>query len=63
MPTLLSPIEAHESNIGQIFSDNYSFEIPPYQRPYAWEEDQAREILSDLLNAMDNAAASGNIYG
>jgi Protein of unknown function DUF262/Protein of unknown function (DUF1524) len=62
MPALLSPIEAHESNIGQIFSDSYSFEIPPYQRPYAWEEDQARELLSDLLNAMDNTAASGSIY-
>jgi hypothetical protein len=62
MPALLNPIEAHERNIGEIFSDNYSFEIPPYQRPYAWEEEQARELLSDLFNAMDNTGVSGNIY-
>ena len=56
------PIEAHEQNIGQIFSDTYAFEIPPYQRPYAWEQDQARELLDDLLDAMDNQDTSGGVY-
>jgi len=55
-------IEAKEQTIGQIFSDAYEFEIPPYQRPYAWEEDQTRELLSDLLEAMDNQDASGGLY-
>ena len=45
-----NPIEAHERSVGQIFSDDYAFEIPPYQRPYAWEKDQTRELLSDLLD-------------
>lgn len=54
----LSPIEAHERTIGRIFGDEYVFEIPPYQRPYAWELDQARELLSDLLSAMDQGAGS-----
>lgn len=58
----LSPIEAHERTIGQIFSDAYAFEIPPYQRPYAWEEEQTRELLSDLLDAMDNTVTSGGVY-
>ena len=58
----LSPIEAHERTIGQIFSDSYGFEIPPYQRPYAWEEDQTRELLEDLIDAMDNKDVSGGIY-
>ena len=40
--------------MGQIFSDAYAFEVPSYQRSYAWEEDQVRELLSDLLDAMDN---------
>ena len=55
-------IEAHERAIGDIFSDAYEFEIPPYQRPYAWEEEQARELLNDLLDAMDNRDASGGLY-
>ena len=55
-------IEAHERNIGDIFSDLYEFEIPPYQRPYAWEVEQAQELLSDLLDAMDNRDASGGLY-
>ena len=59
---MTTKIEAHERNIGDIFSDLYQFEIPPYQRPYAWEEDQVRELLSDLLDAMDNRDASGGLY-
>jgi hypothetical protein len=62
MPVQLSPIEAHERNIGQIFGDSYAFEIPPYQRPYAWEETQTRELLADLLDAMDNTNTSGGVY-
>lgn len=53
----LSPIEAHERPIGRIFGDEYAFEIPPYQRPYAWELDHARELLSDLLDAMDHGGS------
>lgn len=60
-PTL-SPIEAHEHAIREVFSDSYVFEIPAYQRPYAWEEEHARELLSDILGAMDNSEASGGIY-
>lgn len=60
--TTLTPIEAHERTLRDVFSDSYAFEIPPYQRPYAWEEDQARELLSDIEDAMDNTAVSGGIY-
>jgi uncharacterized protein with ParB-like and HNH nuclease domain len=55
-------VEAYARTIGDIFSDAYEFEIPPYQRPYAWEEEQARELLDDLLDAMDNRDASGGLY-
>jgi hypothetical protein len=58
----LSPIEAHERVIGRIFGDEYAFEIPPYQRPYAWEKEQARDLLTDLLEAMDNTMTSGGVY-
>lgn len=62
MTTALNPIEAHERTLGQTFSDDYAFAIPPYQRPYAWEEDQVRELLSDLFNALDDTDASGGVY-
>jgi uncharacterized protein with ParB-like and HNH nuclease domain len=48
----LSPIDARERTIGQVLSDDYAFEIPPYQRPYAWEVDQTQALLSDLIDAL-----------
>ena len=60
-PTL-SPIEAHERAIREVFSDSLVFEIPAYQLPCAWEEEQAPELLSDVLGAMHNSEASGGIY-
>jgi len=62
MTVQLIPIEAHERTVGQIFSDAFAFEIPAYQRPYAWEVDQIRELLDDLLDAMDNKSTSGGVY-
>lgn len=57
-----SPIEAHERAIKRVFSDDYAFEIPAYQRPYAWEIEQARDLLNDLLEAMDDPKTSGGVY-
>ena len=54
----LNSIEAHERAGGRIFSDEYAFEIPVYQRPYAWEEEQVRELLTDLEEAM----GGGGVY-
>ncbi len=59
---MTTKIEAHEQNIGDVFSDAYEFEIPPYQRPYAWEDEQAQELLADLLDAMDNQDLNGGLY-
>jgi len=44
-----APIYAHQSSIGQIFSDKYVFSIPGYQRPYAWTTEQASELFDDLV--------------
>ncbi len=49
MPTKLT---AHEQPISRIFSDDYVFRIPPYQRPYAWTTEQARELFDDLVDFM-----------
>jgi hypothetical protein len=53
---------AHEQPVAKIFSDDYVFAVPGYQRPYAWTTEQARELLDDLLGAMqDNPGAVENM--
>ena len=49
MPTTLV---AHEQPISRIFNNDYVFRIPPYQRPYAWTTEQARELLDDIGDFM-----------
>ena len=44
-------ITAEESPVGDIFTDHYRFEVPPYQRPYAWTTEQAGEMFEDLVAA------------
>ena len=41
-------IEAKQLNLGQIFSNDFRFEIPDYQRPYAWTTEQVDDLLDDL---------------
>ena len=45
-------IKASERQLNDIFSDAYVFEIPEYQRPYAWTTEHVDELLDDLLHAM-----------
>ncbi len=35
-------IQGSESPIQKIFSDDFAFAIPGYQRPYAWTTEQRR---------------------
>ena len=44
---------AHEQAIQKVFSDDYVFRIPDYQRPYSWTTEQARELLEDLLGSVE----------
>lgn len=56
-------IKATELPIVRIFNNDYRFEIPDYQRPYAWTIDQAGELLDDLLHATQDirdVASVGN---
>ena len=42
-------LEAHEFSLDDVFCDKYAFEIPGYQRPYSWGEEQAETLVDDLL--------------
>ena len=56
-------IKASEQNLNNIFSDAYFFEIPQYQRPYAWNTEQVDDLLDDLLSAMDRDEQSPYFLG
>jgi uncharacterized protein with ParB-like and HNH nuclease domain len=48
-------LEAHDKLIAEIFEGDYQFEIPDYQRPYAWTTEQAEVLFDDLISAMHDA--------
>ena len=52
-------LEAHDKLIREIFEGSYQFEIPDYQRPYAWTKEQVEELFNDLVSAMQDARLSG----
>lgn len=48
-------IEAGQKTLKDIFlGDTYRFEIPSYQRPYSWTTREARELLDDVVEAMED---------
>ncbi len=52
-------LEAHDKLIREIFEGSYQFEIPDYQRPYAWTTEQAGELFDDLISTMKDINLSG----
>ncbi len=56
----MSPTKIHgaEYTLGSVFSNQFFFEIADYQRPYAWETDQAGELMDDLLTALEEGSGS-----
>jgi hypothetical protein len=48
---MASPLSAHEQAVSKIFGGDYVFEIPGFQRPYAWTVEQARDLFDDLWDA------------
>ncbi|WP_375469126.1 DUF262 domain-containing protein [uncultured Nostoc sp.] len=49
-------IHATEKALCKVFSDDFAFSIPAYQRPYAWTKDQASELLTDLLSFLGDGS-------
>lgn len=41
-------ISGAEFSLSKIFSSDFDYEIPAYQRPYAWTTDQVSELFDDL---------------
>ena len=47
---MTNTITALERKLSIIFSKEYEYHIPAYQRPYAWTEDEAKELFDDLYD-------------
>lgn len=44
----MSNIRGEEKPLSKVFSSDYEFHIPDYQRPYAWTGEHAEELFNDL---------------
>ena len=44
-------IAAAELQLKDILSDSYHFDIPPFQRPYSWTDEQVGDLYDDLVQA------------
>ncbi|MGO4598506.1 DUF262 domain-containing protein [Terrabacter sp. 2RAF25] len=52
----LKQLEAGEVSLNKVFSGDYDFLIPDYQRPYAWGTEQSLQLLDDLEGALDRTS-------
>lgn len=47
----MSSLNSSTVSIGKLFSEDYFFSIPNYQRPFRWDRDQVSDLIEDLLSA------------
>ncbi|MEW6494396.1 MAG: DUF262 domain-containing HNH endonuclease family protein [Cyanobacteriota bacterium] len=56
-------LEAKEICIDDLFGDKYLFEVPIYQRPFVWEEENFEQLFTDIKNEMEkNRNDKGNTF-
>ena len=47
-------IEAKETNLNKLFSSDFKYKIPFYQRPFSWGETQFDLLIDSILESMNN---------
>ena len=58
----MSKITGKEYPISDIFTSKFEYHIPTYQRPYAWEREQAETLFDDLLDFYKNQPKDDNYF-
>ncbi len=58
----MSKIIGKEYPISDIFTSKFEYHIPSYQRPYAWEKEQAETLFDDLLDFYRNQPKDDNYF-
>ncbi|MFC1942944.1 DUF262 domain-containing protein [Chloroflexota bacterium] len=61
MPTKLD-FKAENKVISDVLFDKYRYQIPRYQRPYAWGEDELTEFWNDLSNTEEDSFIGSLIF-
>lgn len=56
-------ISGAEYPLAKIFSSDFEYVIPSYQRPYAWTVDQASELFDDLFDFYKSEPGEGYFLG
>lgn len=56
-------ISGAEYQLSKIFSSDFEYVIPAYQRPYAWTVDQTSELFDDLFDFFNNENGEGYFLG
>jgi len=60
---LSKKISGAEYPLSKIFSSDFEYVIPSYQRPYAWTPDQAGELFDDLIAFFNAEQEEGYFLG
>jgi len=47
-------IEAKEVTVGKLYSPDFMFKIPIYQRPLSWKKDNFDQLFEDIFDAMSS---------
>ena len=55
----VAKIHGAEFPVCKIFSNDFNFRIPLYQRPYSWTTEQAGELIDDLISFIGSDASVG----
>jgi uncharacterized protein with ParB-like and HNH nuclease domain len=51
-------IEGTGYPIKDVLSDAFVFNIPSYQRPYAWTREQTEQLFIDLIDALGDESTN-----
>ena len=53
-------VRAEELPVAKVLSSDFHFEIPSYQRPYAWGREEVDQLFDDLVSWMEDEARRSN---
>lgn len=59
---MVAKIKGIECTLAKIFSSEFDYEIPYFQRPYAWTTEQTEELFDDLYSSFENEGYDGQYF-